>query len=99
MNLKTQTEELIAACARVQGSGGRIVITGHDCPDADSIISAVMMQKMLKKFNISASVSFGTKPDGVTARDMVALGLIEGIRFDGFETDDILLLVDHHKSF
>ena len=97
--LKEKTEELIALCQGTLRSGERIAVTGHDSPDADSIISAFMMQRLLKKFNIEASVRFGTRPDNVTLRDMSALGLIDGISFDGFEGGERLLLVDHHKSF
>ena len=97
--LKEKTEELIALCQGALRSGERIAVTGHDSPDADSIISAFMMQRLLKKFNIEASVRFGTRPDNVTLRDMSALGLINGISFDGFEGGERLLLVDHHKSF
>ena len=97
--LKEKTEELIALCQGALRSGERIAVTGHDSPDADSIISAFMMQRLLKKFNIEASVRFGTRPDNVTLRDMSALGLVDGICFDGFDKDERLLLVDHHKSF
>lgn len=97
--LKEKTEELIALCQGALRSGERIAVTGHDSPDADSIISAFMMQRLLKKFNIEARVRFGTRPDNVTMRDMSALGLIDGISFDGFEGGERLLLVDHHKSF
>ena len=50
--LKEKTEELIALCQGALRSGERIAVTGHDSPDADSIISAFMMQRLLKKFNI-----------------------------------------------
>ena len=98
-DIKERTEALVALCAEIHKRGERIVITGHDSPDADSIISAVMMKKFLEKFNIDSAIRFGTRPDNVTARDMGALGILDGIEFDGFCDGDRLLLVDHHKSF
>lgn len=97
--LRDRALSLASLCIGTQEQGARIVITGHDSPDADSIISAVVMKKLLEKFNISLRIGFGTRPDNVTARDMSALGLLDGISFDGFECDELLLLVDHHKSF
>ena len=98
-DIKVHTDSLVALCRSAQSRGERIVITGHDSPDADSIISAVMMKRFLEKYNISADIRFGTLPDNVTARDMRALGILDGISFDGFRDGDLLLLVDHHKSF
>ena len=99
LDLQKRAEALITLCRRALDAGERIVITGHDSPDADSIISSVMMRKFLEKFNISAKISYGTRPDGVTERDMAALLLLDEISFEGFDADDLILLVDHHKSF
>lgn len=98
-DLKKRAEELVSLCKDINKMGEIIVITGHDSPDADSIISAVMMKRFLEKFNIESVIRFGTRPDNVTERDMRVLGVIDGISFDGFEDGDKLLLVDHHKSF
>ena len=97
--LKLKAEELISICKKAISDGKVIVVTGHDLPDADSIISAVMMRMLLQKFNIESRIKFGTRPDNVTLRDMKKLGIINEISFDGFDDNDILLLVDHHKSF
>ncbi len=96
--LKRKTEELVARCRDVLASGRRLVITGHDMPDADSILSAVLMQKLLARFDIAAEIQFATEPDGVTLRDMKVLGVMEGILFAPFSENDRLLLVDHHVS-
>ena len=98
-DIKARTEALVALCADIHKRGERIVITGHDSPDADSIISAVMMKRFLEKFNIPSEICFGTLPDNVTLRDMRTLGILDGIGFDGLADNDLLLLVDHHKSF
>ncbi len=97
--LKSNTEQLISLCKRLCSEGRCPVITGHDSPDADSIISSVMMKKLLLKLGISSCIKFGTPSDSITARDMKKLGISDGITFDGFDEDDMLLLVDHHSSF
>lgn len=99
IDFKNKVGELVALCERAVAQGCSIAVTGHDLPDADSIISAVMMKKMLGKFDIPCEIRFGTRPDNVTLRDMERLSLMDGISFDGFSERDRLLLVDHHKSF
>lgn len=96
--LKTKTEELAARC-REYSNKGKIVITGHDNPDADSIISAVMMKRLLDAFFVECRIAFCTPPDNVTLRDMRELGVWDDDYLRGFCPDDVLLLVDHHKSF
>lgn len=97
--LKTKTEELAALCAAEVNNGVSVVITGHDMPDSDSIISAVMLKELLARLGVTVTVKFGTCPDGVTARDARTLDLLNEIGFDGFDDDDRLVLVDHHVTF
>ena len=99
IDFKNMTEKLVSVCRGVIGNGYSIAVTGHDLPDADSIISAVMMKMALEKFGISSKIKFGTHPDRVTLRDMERLSLLGDVSFDGFDEGDRLLLVDHHKSF
>ena len=96
---KNEILKLCALCEIASADGANIVVTGHDMPDSDSIISAVMMRELLSRLGASAVVKFGTRADGVTERLMKELGIFEGIGFDGFEPNDRLLLVDHHVSF
>ena len=91
--------ELVELCKAEIGAGGRIVVTGHDMPDNDSIISAVMLRYLLCKAGICAVVKFGTRPDNVTLRDQEELGNLDGISFEGFDEGDRLILVDHHVCF
>ena len=51
-DLNERTRELISLCGDICKAGGSIVVTGHDSPDADSVISAVMMKRFLEKYNI-----------------------------------------------
>ena len=97
--LKNEALRLAALCRGVVADRDRVVVTGHDMPDPDSIISAVMMRELLSRLGEKVEIKFGTRPDGVTERLMNELGLLDGISFDGFEDGDKLLLVDHHVSF
>ena len=96
--LKAKTRELAELCRNYQKKGS-VVITGHDNPDADSIISAELMRRLLGAFSIECRIAFCTSPDNVTLRDMRALGVWNDDFLRGFDADDALLLVDHHKSF
>lgn len=96
--LKDKTDKLISLCRKICADGYRLVITGHDIPDADSVISCVMMKKMLAKLGIDSVIKFVTRPDGVTERDMTELGLSGEISFGAFGADERLLLVDHHTT-
>ena len=97
--LKAKTEQLAELCRSVAAASKKIVITGHDMPDCDSIISAVMLKELLLRLGVEAEIKFVTRPDGVTYRLMDELGLMKEIRFDGFNSDDKLVLVDHHVTF
>lgn len=97
--LKSETLQLCKLCKIAAADGSRIVITGHDMPDCDSIISAVMLRELLARLGVEASVKFGTRPDGVTERLVAELGMLEAVGFDGFDPADKLVLVDHHVTF
>ena len=95
--LKGKTQKLIALC-RDAAVRGRLVITGHDNPDADSVISAIMMKRLMDRSGVCCTVKFPTAPDNVTLRDVRALGIWDDTAVCLFDTDDVLLLVDHHKT-
>lgn len=97
--LRSKVTELLELCLPIASDLKRIVITGHDMPDCDSIISAVMLSELMGRLGVESVVKFGTEPDGVTRRLMNELGVLDGISFDGFDLDDRLLLVDHHVTF
>ena len=97
--LKNETLKLVSLCEKAISDGFKIAVTGHDMPDCDSIISAVMLREILSRLGVESSVKFGTRPDPLTERDTRKLGILEDIGFDGFEENDVLLLVDHHQSF
>lgn len=97
--MKNEILKLCALCEIEEADGANIVITGHDMPDSDSIISAVMLRELLSRLGVTAKIKFGTRPDGVTERLMKELGIFDGICFEGFDPEDKLLLVDHHVTF
>jgi len=97
--LKEKMLDLVALCKKVIGDGGNIVITGHDNPDADSVISSVMMQGLLWRAGVDVEIKLPTPPDSVTLRDMQTLGIWDDSLVCPFDDGDLLLLVDHHKSF
>lgn len=96
MNYKVFLDNLKNACCQCDGE---IVITGHDMPDGDSVISAVMLQRLLDKFGVKTTVKFPTLPDNVTLRDMKTLCVWREEYIADFDEDDILILVDHHTTF
>ena len=97
--LKNKTLKLADLCLTEVGKGFSVVVTGHDMPDSDSIISAVMLRELLSRLGIETTVKFATSPDGVTERIIKELGVYDEIGFNGFEQTDKLLLVDHHVTF
>ena len=98
-NLKEITFALRDLCLGAIREGDSVAVTGHDMPDCDSVISAVMLCRLLGALGVQAAVKFGTRPDPLTERDMKKLGIFEGICFDGFDEHDALVLVDHHQTF
>ena len=96
--LKNIALRLCVLCEAAAG-GAKLVVTGHDMPDCDSIISAVMLRELLYRLGVAADIKFATRPDGVTERICGELGVLDGIGFDGFEPGDKLILVDHHVTF
>lgn len=97
--LKNEALRLCALCGAVESEGFETVITGHDMPDSDSIISAVMLRELLARMGVESKVKFATRPDGVTERICRELRLLYGVDFDGFGEQDKLVLVDHHVTF
>lgn len=97
--LKNKTEELVGLCKKTVAEGYAVVITGHDMPDFDSIVSAVMLRDLLSRLGVKSTVKFGTSPDKLTEREAKMLGIFNKIDFGGFSDDDALVLVDHHQSF
>ena len=97
--LKDKIMQLVALCGDFACCGKKIVVTGHDMPDCDSIISAVMLRELLSRMGVETEIKFATRPDGVTERICRQLGVLDRVNFDGFDEQDKLVLVDHHVTF
>lgn len=96
--LKNEVLKLCVLCSAATDES-KIIITGHDMPDCDSIISAVMLRELLARLGVETEIKFATRPDGVTERICRELGVLDGVNFGGFEEQDKLVLVDHHVTF
>ena len=97
--LKSETIKLTELCRAEKKNGFSVVVTGHDMPDSDSIISAVMLCELLSRLGVETAVKFATRPDGVTERLTRELGILDGVSFGEFKPSDKLVLVDHHVTF
>ncbi len=93
-----RARELAKICQDKIAQGKNIVLTGHDMPDSDSILSCVLLQRLLFRLGVDSSIKFATAPDSVTLRDMKKLGVMDDVGLDGFDEDDALVLADHHVT-
>ena len=92
MSERTQTLRALLTQAK-----GRIVVTGHDGADVDSVISCMLVRRLLERWHIPCDITLAA-PDGQSQRVMKRFGVdvsaLEGETRDG----DCLILVDHHQS-
>jgi len=87
---------LKALCSEAAQSD-RIVITGHDRADVDSVVSCVLMQRLLAHWDIAAQIVLH-EPDRQSRRVLARFGIdTESLAGETVETDS-LILVDHHHS-
>jgi len=75
----------------------RLVITGHDTPDVDSVISCVLMQRLLAAWQINARIVLTTPADRQSQRVMARFGFCMDDWLGETEEEDGLILVDHHQ--
>ena len=85
--------KLLAAQAKAR----RLVITGHDRADADSVISCILMKRLLTAWEIPAEIVL-LDPDRQSRRVLSVFGIdIAPWAGDTCEGDG-LILVDHHQT-
>lgn len=73
-----------------------LIITGHDAPDVDSLLSCVMVRRLCERWQVSVRIAIPTKPDAQTLRVLAHLGYsISEMRGEILPTDCVIL-VDHH---
>lgn len=87
-----------ALYSRLKCAPGRIVVTGHEHPDADSALSCVLMQRLLGRMGVRAEIVLPGGGDKGLRKTLAPLG-IDPAAYDGkLERDDSLVLVDHHRT-
>lgn len=78
-------------------ASGRMVITGHDRADVDSVVSCVLLKRLLAAWSIPAEIIL-FEPDRQSRRVMLRFDVnIEGSTGET-EKQDSLILVDHHQT-
>lgn len=91
-----RTEALRALC-EAAAKAGRIAITGHDRADVDSVISCVLMRRLLAAWGIAAQIVLH-EPDRQSRRVMARFGMDVQAWAGVTQAGDSLILVDHHQA-
>lgn len=81
----------------LSAAAGRIAATGHDGADVDSVISCVLMQRLLEKWHIPCRIALHA-PDQQSRRVLERFGIDVQTLEGETKPDDCLILVDHHQS-
>ncbi len=84
--------------AALTGEEGRIVITGHDTPDVDSVISCVMMCALLDHLGLASRIALPTRADNQVRRVLPRFGIDPDAMCGEIAAEDALVLVDHHQA-
>lgn len=92
--MSKRTQRLYAVCA---AETRRIVITGHDRADVDSVISCILMQRLLAAWKIPAQIVL-SEPDRQSRRVLAAFGMDIAQWTGDTQAGDALILVDHHQT-
>ena len=77
--------------------GKKMVITGHDAPDVDSLLSCALMQRFLARVGIESCVALMTPADEQSSRIADHLGVDVQAMYGEIKPDDSLILLDHHR--
>ena len=81
----------------LSAASGRIAVTGHDGADVDSVISCVLVQRLLARWNIPCRIALNA-PDKQSRRVLEKFGIDVQALEGETKPDDCLILVDHHQS-
>ena len=87
-----------ALLAALAGGTGEIAILGHDNPDMDSLLSCVLMERLLCFWGFSPRIVLHTPADGQCRRLMPQLGFDPESWRGETKPCDRLILVDHHTA-
>lgn len=91
-----RTTRLYALCEAAAESG-RLVVTGHDRADVDSVSSCVLTQRLLAAWGIKSDIVL-CEPDGQSRRVMARFGVDVQALAGRTAPQDALILVDHHQT-
>ena len=94
--MSERTEKLRSVLKEAE-KHGRIVITGHDQPDVDSVAACVLMQRLLARMDIPSEIVLSTRADGQSRRVMPRFGIEPDDYIGQTQESDALVLVDHHQ--
>ena len=81
----------------LSAAAGRIAVTGHDGADVDSVISCVLMQRLLERWHFPCRIALNA-PDKLSRRVLERFGVDVQALEGETKPDDCLILVDHHQS-
>lgn len=81
----------------LRGAKTCIVITGHDAPDVDSLLSCALMQRFLGRAGIDARIALMTQADEQSRRIAGRLGIDAQAMYGRIEQEDSLILLDHFQ--
>lgn len=75
----------------------RIVLTGHDHADVDSVISCLLMRRLLGAWGMDAAIALPGGSDRQSARVLAGVGIDTAPLAGEIASDDCLILLDHHQ--
>lgn len=93
----SERTDRLCALLRAAAKSSRIVITGHDNPDVDSLAACVLMRRLMEHWGIPAEIVLPTRADGQGRRVMPRFGVHPDDFLGETGDTDALVLVDHHQ--
>ena len=81
----------------LRGAKTRVVITGHDAPDVDSLLSCALMQRFLSRAGVDAQIALMTQTDEQSGRIAARLGIDVQAMYGRILPEDSLILLDHFQ--
>lgn len=94
----TEKAKKLKAVLSSAAAHGRLVITGHDTPDVDSVVSSALMLSLCRAWDIPAQVVFPTRADEQSRRVLLRFGIDPDDWRGETSESDRLVLVDHHQA-
>lgn len=93
----SERTERLRALLDAAAKASRIVITGHDAPDVDSMAACVLMRRLLAHWGVPCEIVLSTRADAQSRRVMPRFGVNPDDYLGETQDTDALVLVDHHQ--